>query len=169
MRLAIVADTHSRPHESACELIAQENPDVILHAGDIGDLTVLDDLAELAPLIAVRGNIDQVGPQPDSVDISVMSGDRVRLRILLMHIALYGPRIRADAARLAKQHKATTIVCGHSHIPFIGRDRGLDVFNPGSIGPRRFSLPIVFGMLQLSKGAGRFEHVSCETRTRWSP
>lgn len=168
LRLVVVADTHSKPHPEAHELIARQTPDAILHAGDVGATTVLDDLGEPAQLIAVRGNIDEVG-LPDSVDISVSSGGRVRLRILLMHIALYGPKLRADAARLAAEHNASIVVCGHSHVPFIGRDRGLAVFNPGSIGPRRFSLPILFGLLTISPSGIQLEHISCETGARWSP
>jgi hypothetical protein len=54
-------------------------------------------------------------------------------------------------------------------VPFIGRDRGLSVFNPGSIGPRRFSLPIVFGLLELAAGRLSLQHVDCETGARWMP
>ncbi|HEX3759569.1 MAG TPA: metallophosphoesterase family protein, partial [Kofleriaceae bacterium] len=58
---------------------------------------------------------------------------------------------------------------GHSHVPFIGRDRDLTVFNPGSIGPRRFHLPIVFGTLVITPQAVRLAHVDCETGQRWMP
>jgi predicted phosphodiesterase len=64
---------------------------------------------------------------------------------------------------------ASLVVCGHSHVPFIGRDRGLAVFNPGSIGPRRFHLPIVFGTIDLSPTEVRLAHIDCETGTAWSP
>jgi hypothetical protein len=169
LRLAVVADTHSKPHPAAHELIAAEAPDAILHAGDIGVLSVLDELGTLAPVIAVRGNIDGRGVLPDSIDVGVTAGGEVRLRILLTHIAVAGPRLRADAGRLAQQHEASLVVCGHSHVPFIGEDRGMTVFNPGSIGPRRFSLPIVFGMASIGSDGVAFEHISCETRERWSP
>jgi hypothetical protein len=61
------------------------------------------------------------------------------------------------------------VICGHSHVPFIGRDKGLIVFNPGSIGPRRFQLPIVFGVLRLGPGGISLRHVSCETGETWLP
>jgi uncharacterized protein len=61
------------------------------------------------------------------------------------------------------------VVCGHSHVPFLGRDRGLTVFNPGSIGPRRFHLPIVFGTIDVTLAGLRFAHVDCETGMQWSP
>jgi predicted phosphodiesterase len=61
------------------------------------------------------------------------------------------------------------IVCGHSHVPFVGRDRGLTVFNPGSIGPRRFQLPIVFGVIEIAAGKLSLRHVDCETGGAWEP
>ncbi|HKU40485.1 MAG TPA: metallophosphoesterase family protein, partial [Polyangiales bacterium] len=139
LRLGIVADTHSQPHPDAARWLAELAPDAILHAGDIGDLRVLDQLAAVAPTIAVRGNIDErASDLPDAVAVDVKSGADSALKLLLLHIAVHGPKIRADAARLAARHAAKLIVCGHSHVPFAGRDRGLVVFNPGSIGPRRF-------------------------------
>lgn len=170
LRLAVVADTHSKPHPRAAEWIRRLSVDAILHAGDIGDLAVLDDLAQIAPLIAVRGNIDERAPDlPDVVTIDVLSEGASAMKILLMHIALYGPKVRADAARLASAHGARLIACGHSHVPFIGRDRGLTVFNPGSIGPRRMHLPIVFGVLEIAAGKLSLRHVDCETGEDWLP
>jgi uncharacterized protein len=125
----VVADTHSEPHERAHGLIAALRPHAILHAGDIGDLSILDGLAAIAPVFAVRGNIDErVSDVPD------------------------------------------VLVCGHSHLPFIGIDRGIAVFNPGSIGPRRYPLPIVFGVIEVPPiGTVRMHHVSCESGARWMP
>lgn len=169
LRLVVVADTHSKPHPAAAELIAAEQPDAILHAGDVGQTAVLDALAELAPVIAVRGNIDPRGQLPDTTTVRVVAGGEVLATIWLTHIAVSGPRLRADVARVAARHGANLVVCGHSHVPFIGTDRGLTVFNPGSIGPRRFNLPIVFGVLTLGSSKVSLEHVSCETGQRWAP
>lgn len=170
LRLAVVADTHGRPHPRAHALIAARSVDAILHAGDIGDLRVLDGLAELAPVIAVRGNIDERAAHlPDAVTIDLRARGESALRLLLLHIAVRGPRLRADAARLAERRGAKLVVCGHSHVPFIGRDRGLTVFNPGSIGPRRLHLPIVFGLLEIADGALSLQHVDCETGEEWRP
>src|SRR5207247_2541132 len=139
-------------------------PGAILHASDIGDLQVLDALSKIAPVIAVRGNIDERAPDlPDSIGVEIRAGGESVLTLLLMHIAVYGAKIRADAARLAASHGARLIVCGHSHVPFVGRDRGLTVFNPGSIGPRRFQLPIVFGVLEIAAGKLSLRHAYCET------
>lgn len=170
LRLVAVADTHSRPHPEAAARIAALSPDAILHAGDIGDLAVLTELGKLAKVIAVRGNIDEHAPGlPDVITVDVRAGEASAFKLLLLHIAVYGPRIRADAAKLADERGAKLIVCGHSHVPFVGRDRGLTVFNPGSIGPRRMHLPIVFGVLEIKAGKLSLKHVDCETGEEWLP
>jgi uncharacterized protein len=170
VRLVVVADTHSLPHPRAAELIAREKPDHILHAGDIGDLAVLEALAELAPTSAVRGNIDvQTTTVPDALTVALVDEGEPVFRLLMLHIAVAGPKIRADAARRATAAGAALVVCGHSHVPFIGRDRGLTVFNPGSIGPRRMHLPIVFGVLELKDRRMSLKHVDCETGAQWLP
>jgi hypothetical protein len=166
-RIACVADTHSAPHADTARHLRALVPDAILHAGDIGDLAVLDELRAIAPVYAVRGNIDTRARElPDVLTLALGDG---ALTILLTHIAVAGPRIRADAAKLARAAGAKLIVCGHSHVPFIAEERGLTVFNPGSIGPRRFQLPIVFGTLDLTGGRVRLAHIDCETGARWLP
>jgi putative phosphoesterase len=169
LRLVAVADTHSHPHPDSGRRLAALRPDAILHGGDVGDLGVLRDLEEVAPVFAVRGNIDGQTPSlPDVLTLDVSGGER-GLRILLTHIAVAGPRLRAEVARLARAEGASLVVCGHSHVPFIGRDRDLTVFNPGSIGPRRFALPIVFGTIDVAHSGVRLAHVDCETGERWMP
>ncbi|MBA3539646.1 MAG: metallophosphoesterase family protein [Deltaproteobacteria bacterium] len=165
-RIAVVSDTHSAPHKAIGERLAALRPDAILHAGDIGELGVLEDLATIAPLHAVRGNIDgRANDVPDVLTIDVAG----RFRIFLVHIAVYGPKLRADIAKKARIAKASLVVCGHSHVPFIGEDRGLTMFNPGSIGPRRFHLPIVFGTIDITPTSIRLAHIDCETGAPWSP
>ena len=169
-RFAVVADTHSKPHPATEQRIRELEPDAILHAGDIGELTVLDRLAALAPLFAVRGNIDvQTSKVPDVVTLELMDGERMKLRLLLLHIAVYGAKLRAEVARLASVERASLVVCGHSHVPFIGRDRGVTLFNPGSIGPRRFQLPIMLGAIDISRESARLTHIDCETGKTWLP
>jgi putative phosphoesterase len=168
VRLALVADTHSHPHPATGVRLAELAPTAILHAGDIGDLTVLDDLARLAPVYAVRGNIDaHARDLPDVLVLTVAAP--VPLRILLTHIALYGPKLRAPVARMAHTEGATLVVCGHSHVPFIGSDQGLTVFNPGSIGPRRFTLPIALGTIDLTPAGFKLAHVDAATGQTWLP
>ncbi|HYQ18251.1 MAG TPA: metallophosphoesterase family protein [Polyangiaceae bacterium] len=169
-RFAVVADTHSKPHPATRERLAQLAPDCILHAGDIGQLTVLDELAEVAPVLAVRGNIDaQVSDVPEALLVELRRGEVLKLRLLLLHIAVYGPKLRAEVARTASRERASLVVCGHSHVPFIGRDRGVSVFNPGSIGPRRFQLPIVLGAIDITTTSAKLTHIDCETGAPWLP
>lgn len=171
VRIAVVADTHSAPHPRTLELLRAAAPDAILHAGDIGDLAVLDELATVARVVAVRGNIDErANDLPDELTLDLVNEEgKSALRLLLTHIAVYGPKLRADVAQRARGDHASMVVCGHSHVPFIGRDKGLVVFNPGSVGPRRFHLPIVFGMMEVKDGKLDLHHVSCESGARWEP
>lgn len=171
LRIAAVSDTHSLPHAATRDLLTALAPDAILHAGDIGDAAVVDQLAEVAPVYVVRGNIDTRTTFPDvmTVDLVDPSTDALRLRIFLTHIAVNGPKLRADVARLALETRSSLVVCGHSHVPFISQERGLTVFNPGSIGPRRLYLPIVFGTIAITPTSVRLAHINCETGQPWSP
>lgn len=170
-RIAVVADTHGAPHPATSKHLLALAPDAILHAGDIGDLSVLDELSAIAPLLAVRGNIDGHAPHtPDARTLAITDGERTLSVVLLMHIAVNGPRLRADAARLARAEQASIVICGHSHVPLLSRERdGVVVFNPGSIGPRRFHLPIVFGVVELERDRITMHHVDVETGARWTP
>lgn len=168
--IALVADTHSKPHPRVAEHLAAEPPTLILHAGDIGALSVVDALAAIAPTIAVRGNIDAHTPGvPDSVHLELVRGGQVALGIWLTHIAVYGPRLRAEVRRAALAARVQVVVCGHSHVPFLSRDGKLVVFNPGSIGPRRFQLPITYGRMRLADGKVTLEHVDAESGRVWQP
>lgn len=165
VRLAVVSDTHSQPHEKTAERLTELAPAAILHGGDIGDLRVLDELAKIAPVYAVRGNIDMnARALPDVLVLDVGA-----LRILLTHIAVYGPKLRSEVAKLARAEQAGVVVCGHSHVPFYGIDRGITVFNPGSVGPRRFSLPILFGTIDITPGGVKFRHIDVATGATWLP
>jgi putative phosphoesterase len=170
LRLVVVADTHSAPHPAMTKHVRSQSPHAILHAGDIGSVAVLRDLEAIAPLFAVRGNIDARTPVlPDVLTLDVVQGEVPLLRILLMHIAVDGPKLRADAARLARSRDASLVVCGHSHVPLVAANGEQTVFNPGSVGPRRFRLPIVFGTIQVTPTAVHLAHVDCETGLRWQP
>ena len=168
VRLAVVSDTHSQPHPAMTARLAEIVPGAILHAGDVGDPAILDALAELAPVYAVRGNID--GHERDLPDVLLLDvAAPVPSRILMTHIALYGPKLRAEVARTAKVEGARLVVCGHSHVPFIGSDKGVTVFNPGSIGPRRFTLPIVLGTIDVSAAGFKLAHIDAATGQTWLP
>ena len=168
LRVVAVADTHGRPHPRLGARIAELAPAHIFHAGDVGAFSVLGELEKHAPVTAVRGNIDG-RDLPDLVTISVRIEERTLLNILLTHIAVYGTSVRADVARIARAEDASLIVCGHSHVPFAAQDGGVTVFNPGSVGPRRFQLPIVLGVIDVSGAGVSVRHVDCETGLPWRP
>jgi uncharacterized protein len=166
LRIVAVADTHGRPHPDLGTRIAELAPDHIFHAGDVGELSVLRTLEKYAPVTAVRGNIDG-RDLPDFVTVEVRSDERTLLNILLTHVAVYGPKLRADVARIARAEDASLVVCGHSHVPFAAQDGGITVFNPGSVGPRRFLLPIVLGAIDVSREGVAVRHIDCETGLPW--
>ena len=145
-------------------------PDAILHGGDIGHAQVIDDLAALAPLIAIRGNIDDHAlAVPDAITLRFERvPNETVFSLLLIHIAVAGPQLRPEIVALAQKEGAALVVCGHSHVPFVGRDREITIFNPGSIGPRRLHLPIVFGEIVVDESV-TFRHLDAETGETWLP
>lgn len=162
--ISVVADTHSRPHVAGLEHLKRLQPYRIIHGGDIGAATVLDQLETIAPVIAVRGNIDPMDMGlPATQIIHWTRGGQTCSTWLLTHIALRGPKLYAQVHEMAHHFGAQLVICGHSHVPFIGRDKNLAIFNPGSIGPRRFSLPITFGSVHMSPNGIDLVHVNCET------
>jgi len=167
MRIVAISDTHGRPHPNLGARIEELQPGHILHAGDVGSLEVLRELEKCAAVTAVRGNVD--GRElPDLATVDVRDGGVTVVKILITHVALAGLKLRADVARIAAAEGAL-VVCGHSHVPFVGRDGAIAVFNPGSAGPRRFQLPIVLGVIELSAGGLSLRHVDCETGLAWVP
>ena len=168
LRVVAVADTHGRPHPMLGARLAELGPAHILHAGDVGGHAVIRELEKHAPVTAVRGNID--GREwPDVVTVQVQTDEGTLLRILLTHIAVAGLGLRADVAAMARTEEASLVVCGHSHVPFAANDRGITVYNPGSVGPRRFQLPIVLGVIDVSTKGVALRHVDCETGEPWTP
>ncbi len=168
-RIAVVADTHGHPHPALDARLEALAPVHIVHAGDVGNLSVLRALEKHAPVTAVRGNIDG-SELPDFITLTLeLAPSGAELKVLLTHIAVYGPKLRGDVARVARAEHASLVVCGHSHVPFAMSERGITVFNPGSVGPRRFTLPIVLGAIDIRDGAASVRHIDCETGEPWSP
>lgn len=130
--------------------MALRGSDLILHAGDIGSQTILDELATMAPLTAVRGNNDRdpwARSLPETTALSVEG-----IRIYLLHDVHRLPLDPRDAGY-------DVVIAGHSHRPLKQRRDGVLYFNPGSAGPRRFRLPIALGRLWVSRGAVRADIV----------
>ncbi len=138
MRIGLVSDTHGLVRPQALAQLA--GCDAIVHAGDIVRPEILGLLAAIAPLTVVRGNND-LGPWADALpEAALLQAGAVGIWVL---------HDLADLRRLPPPPGATVVVCGHTHKPAITRQGGLLVVNPGSAGPRRFSLPISMGELQV--------------------
>ena len=143
MRIALVSDTHGllRPEGAA----ALAGAPLILHAGDVGKPEVLDALAAIAPVRAIRGNVDRGEwaaslPHDDVVEVS-------GCLVYLLH----------DRHELALDPSSAgagfdVVVTGHSHKPGAERRDGVLYVNPGSCGPRRFKLPISMAWLLVEEG-----------------
>jgi putative phosphoesterase len=131
VRIGLISDTHGLLRPEASAFLA--GCDRIVHAGDVGDAQVLEALAAIAPLVAVRGNNDR-GEWARAL--------RETERIALGAVSLY---LLHDLAGLDLEPQAAgiqVVVSGHSHQPRIERRDGVLYVNPGSAGPRRFRLPI---------------------------
>lgn len=142
MKVGVVSDTHGllRPEVSP----ALEGVEHILHLGDVGDPAILKALKKLAPVTAIRGNVDQSGPCSKLPETEVVLFEG---QYLYMLHDVHTLHLDPAAAKFA------TVLYGHSHQPSIRRHKGVLYFNPGSCGPRRFSLPVTIGLLTLKENA----------------
>ena len=137
-RIGLISDTHGLLRPEALALL--KGCEHIVHAGDIGDPEILESLAQLAPVTAVRGNNDKgtwarILPEIDCVRIE-------RVSILIIHDLK-----ELDSESMRKDVRV--IVSGHSHRPNIEDRDGVLYVNPGSAGPRRFKLPISIAELRI--------------------
>jgi putative phosphoesterase len=144
--VGVIADTHGllRPEATA----ALASVDLIVHAGDIGSATLLDELAAIAPVLAVRGNNDR-----DRWPARLPERLTTEIAGVRLHVIHDLERLEGDPAALG----VDVIISGHSHKPRVDRRAGLLLLNPGSAGPRRFSLPITVARLRLARSGARAE------------
>jgi len=139
--IGIISDTHGLLRPEA--LAALRGSGYIIHAGDIGDSAILKQLAEIAPVTAIRGNVDREAwarkiPSTNVLEVGGIS-------IYVLH-NLNELDLKPEAAGF------DVVVCGHSHRPNQEMKNGVLYFNPGSAGPRRFGLPATVGRLTISAG-----------------
>ena len=139
-RIGVISDTHDLLRPEALE--ALRGSDLILHAGDICGPEVLQALREIAPVIAVRGNNDH-GPWADALPETTVV-ELGAVSALMVHDL---KTLRPGAVR-----DVQVVISGHSHQPKKETRDGVLYFNPGSAGPRRFTLPISIGRLLVSGG-----------------
>ena len=149
--IGVISDTHGLLRPEA--LAALRGMDRILHAGDVGELEVLDALRAVAPVTAVRGNVDHgaVGRALRETEVIKIEG----ISIYMLH-EIQKLDLRPEAAGFR------VVVCGHSHRPLIEEKKGVVYFNPGSAGPRRFRLPVSVGKLVFDRGLVRAEVMELE-------
>jgi hypothetical protein len=140
MKIGILSDTHGllRP-EVAPALAGVER---ILHLGDVGSPSILMDLEKIAPVTAVRGNVDRTGPCSElpETEVALVEG-----RYIYMLHDLSTLHLDPAAGKFA------AVLFGHSHVPNFYRRKGVLYFNPGSCGPRRFELPVTVGLLKIDE------------------
>lgn len=140
MNIGVVSDTHGLLRPEVLPLLA--GSDHILHLGDVGDAEILDKLAEIAPVTAIRGNIDRSGicaTLPET-EVATLGG----LDFYLLH-DIQQLDLDPVAAGLA------AVLSGHSHRPEIRWNKGVLYLNPGSCGPRRFDLPVTCARIELNE------------------
>lgn len=145
MKIGVLSDTHGllRP-EVAPALAGVER---ILHLGDVGRISILEELAKIAPVTAVRGNVDREGPCAELPETDVVLIER---RYVYMLHNLDTLHLDPAAGKFA------AVLFGHSHVPNFYTRKGVLYLNPGSCGPRRFNLPTTVAILQVSE-EGEFD------------
>jgi putative phosphoesterase len=136
--IGVISDTHGLLRPDAIE--ALRGAEHILHAGDVGDPSILDSLRNVAPVTAIRGNIDVGGPcsHLPATEVVTLNGHT----FYMLH-----DRQALDLDPAAAGFSA--VISGHSHKPLIEWRHGVLYMNPGSAGPRRFSLPVSLGLLTI--------------------
>ncbi|MFZ0684498.1 MAG: metallophosphoesterase family protein [Terriglobales bacterium] len=149
--LGVISDTHGRLRAEA--VAALRGSDRILHAGDVGTPEILERLAQIAPVTAVRGNVDTepwalVLPENEVMEAGGVS-------IYMLH-NLGQLDLKPEAAGFR------VVVYGHSHQPKVEEKNGVLYFNSGSAGPRRFQLPVSVGKLTIEAGKVRAELVELD-------
>src|ERR1043165_5076675 len=145
--IGVISDTHGRLDEEVITLFAGVQR--IIHAGDIGDEELIWQLEKIAPVIAVRGNVDDAAKMCFPTErLAVLGG----LTFFVRHQFATVEKMSDAHRRIVEQRMPEAVIFGHSHQGYIGTWRGTLLFNPGSAGPRRFNLPRSVGMLEIEDG-----------------
>lgn len=140
--VGIISDTHGLLRPEAVS--ALQGSDLIIHAGDVGEFSILDELNMTAPVVAVRGNMDSEGRAYELKKTEVIEKNDVLFYV--MH----------DISRIDLDPSAagfSAVISGHTHRPLVWKDNGVLYVNPGSAGPRRVKLPVSIALLHVRGGA----------------
>jgi putative phosphoesterase len=140
MLIGVISDTHGLLRPEACA--ALQGVEHILHAGDVGDIAILSQLGQIAPVTAIRGNVDTWGACAElpSTDVVELDG-----RLFYLVHSAHDLDLNPRAAHI------DAVVSGHSHQPAIETRDGVMYLNPGSAGPRRFKLPITIALIDTAQ------------------
>jgi hypothetical protein len=143
VKIGVVSDTHGLLRPEVLPALA--GVEQILHLGDVGKPSILDELGKIAPVTAIRGNVDCEGacaklPETDVVPIEDSLGGSHYIYMLHDLKTLH---LDPAAAKFA------AVLSGHTHVPNFHTKKSVLYFNPGSCGPRRFELPVTIGLLTL--------------------
>jgi uncharacterized protein len=144
--VGVISDTHGLLRPEAVE--ALRGSDRILHAGDVGDPKILEALARIAPVTAIRGNIDSEPWARTLPETEVVEAGKISI-YMLHNLSQLDLKPEAAGFRV--------VLYGHSHKPNIEEKDGVLFFNPGSAGPRRFHLPVSVGRLIIQRTGVRAE------------
>ena len=141
MLIGVISDTHGLMRPEA--LAALREVEHILHAGDVGNIAVLEKLREIAPVTAIRGNVDVSGACAElpATDVVELGG-----RLFYLVHSVHDLDINPAAAGVAM------VVSGHSHKASVEVRGDVVFFNPGSAGPQRFSMPVTVGFVTVEDG-----------------
>jgi uncharacterized protein len=153
--VGVISDTHGLVRPQA--LAALGGVDHIIHAGDIGGPDVLDALRALAPVTAVRGNNDRQ-PWADAIH----EQETITLAGVMIHVLHDVKELDLDPVTSGVH----AVIAGHSHRPRIERRQGVLFLNPGSAGPRRFTLPVSVARLRVEDGRLEAEIVELDVASR---
>ncbi len=136
--VGIISDTHGLLRQEAVD--ALQDTDFIIHAGDIGKLSIVDELNGIAPIVAVRGNMDN-----ENWAYQLKRTEIVEKNNILFCVIHDISRLDLDPAL----SDIKVVISGHSHRPSIGRHKGVLYINPGSAGPRRSTRPVSVALLRV--------------------
>jgi uncharacterized protein len=154
--VGLISDTHGLLRPEALDLLS--GSDFIVHAGDIGDPQIIATLARLAPVTAIRGNVDKAVWAQSVPETAVLKVGEVTSLYVLHNIE----DLDLDPAAAGFQ----VVVSGHSHKPGFRWKDGVLYVNPGSAGPRRFSLPICVGRLLVDADQVSVNFIEIDPRPR---
>jgi putative phosphoesterase len=142
MIVGVISDTHGLLRPEALTALAQAEH--ILHAGDVGNIEILAQLGEIAPVTAIRGNVDTFGP---CAELPATEAVELAGRLFYMVHSIADLNIAPAKAGFA------AVIFGHSHHPKFDTRNGVLYLNPGSAGPRRFNLPVTVALIRMNAGS----------------